>query len=75
MVWTYRRRLEQRRNEKSSLSFSNRERHTLQYRLKVKWSMRYLSLFSRILDLLLKHRCHVLPRTQRSFALTVHHIH
>ena len=30
---TYRRRLEQSRKEKSSLSFSNSERHTLQYRL------------------------------------------
>jgi len=32
-VWTYSSKLEQSRNEKRSLSFSKRERHTLQYRL------------------------------------------
>jgi len=47
------RRLQQRTKEKRSLSFSKRERQTLQYRLYVKCSVRYRSLRSRCFDLVL----------------------
>lgn len=53
-AYTYSNILEQRIKEKRSLSFSKRDRQTLQYRLYVKWSDRYLKRFSKILDLLLK---------------------
>ena len=63
-------------NEKRVLSFSKSERHTLLYKLYVKWSARYRNLLSKIFERLLKKRecCKVWGRIFLSMSTNLQYI-